>query len=99
MLKDLKELLQKDRRLVILRVLLDSPGYSANDSLLNSALGTLGHKVSRDLIQTEMYYLEEQGLIKIEEVLGVIVANATSRGIDVATGQALHHGVNRPRPE
>ncbi|MCX9565273.1 ArsR family transcriptional regulator, partial [Vibrio cholerae] len=53
----LEELLQKDRRLVMLRVLSEMPSYEANDSILDSMLDTYGHKVSRDLVQAELSWL------------------------------------------
>ncbi len=95
----LKDILQKDQRLVILRVLSEMAGYSANESILDDAMDSLGHNVSRDKVKTEMNYLEEQGLLTLEESFGTMVATITSRGLDVATGQATHHGVKRPRPE
>ena len=94
----LKQLLQEDRRLVILRVLNESAGYTANDSILDSSLDTIGHKVSRDVVRAELNWLDEQGLIELEEVFSTQVATLTQRGIDVAEGQAKHPGVKRPRP-
>lgn len=94
----LKELLQQDRRLVIVRVLNEMPGYEGNDSILDSALKAYGHNVSRDLIVSELYWLQEQGLLNVRELAGTKVARITQRGIDVASGQATHPGVKRPRP-
>ncbi len=95
----LQDILQKDQRLVILRVLSENAGYRANESVLDCALGSLGHYISRDKVKTEMGYLAEQGLITLNESFGTTVATLTSRGLDIATGQATHHGVKRPRPE
>lgn len=92
------EHLTEDRRLVILRLLRQSPGYSANDSLIDHGLGHLGHNVSRDLVRAELAWLEEQGLAATELVGHVVVARLTVRGEDVATGQATHPGVKRPGP-
>ncbi|MBV7262576.1 ArsR family transcriptional regulator [Photobacterium sp. WH24] len=94
----LQELLQQDRRLVVLRILNESPGYESNDSILDSGLGAYGHNVSRDLVRAELYWLQEQGLITLRDVASTVVAKITQRGIDVATGQATHPGVKRPRP-
>ncbi|WNJ96551.1 ArsR family transcriptional regulator [Vibrio ruber] len=94
----LKQLLQQDRRLVILRVLNESAGYTANESILDSALDAYGHKVSRDVVLAELAWLDEQGLLTLEEVAKTQVARVTQRGIDVAEGQAQHPGVKRPRP-
>ncbi|CCN69770.1 hypothetical protein [Vibrio nigripulchritudo] len=94
----MKELLQKDRRLVILRVLYESAGYTANDSVLDCGLDAYGHKVSRDLVKTELTWLQEQGLITNKDLEGTLVSTITQHGIDVATGQAINPGVKRPRP-
>ncbi|WP_167853037.1 MULTISPECIES: ArsR family transcriptional regulator [Vibrio] len=94
----MKELLQKDRRLVILRVLYESAGYTANDSVLDCGLDAYGHKVSRDIVKAELVWLEEQGLISNEDLKGTFVSTITQRGIDVATGQATNPGVKRPSP-
>lgn len=95
----LREILQKARRLLILKALNDSAGYSAEENYIDSALDAMGNRVSRDVVKSEMQYLDEQGLIKLEEVCGLWVATLTQRGVDVADGQAQHHGVARPRPE
>lgn len=93
-----EEHLAKDQRLVILRTLNEQVRYCANESMLQDALCLLGHSASREKTKTEMYYLAEQGLVTVTEPLGVLVATATSRGLDVAQGLAVHHGVKRPRP-
>ncbi|MDA0148842.1 VpaChn25_0724 family phage protein [Vibrio sp. LaRot3] len=94
----MKDILQQDRRLVILRVLNESAAYTANESILDESLDRLGHKVSRDLVITEMHWLEEQSLISIDEAFNTKVATLTQRGIDVAEGQTTHPGVKRPSP-
>jgi len=95
---DLSQRLQEDRRLVILRILTESAGYTANDSCIDDELDAIGHKVSRDVVRGDMAWLQEQGLIRLDSVLGTQVATITERGIDVAEGQARHPGVKRPRP-
>ena len=42
-----------DRRLRILRLLVDSNGYSSNEHSLAAALEYFGHEPSRDLMRTD----------------------------------------------
>ena len=92
------ELIDSDRRLVILRILEEDAGYSMNESLIQSFLEALGHTVSRDRVRTDLQWLQEQGLVTIEEVVSVQVATLTPRGSDVACGRVTVPGVKRPRP-
>ena len=93
-----KNLLTEDRRLVVLRFLTEDPGYRLNTSVLHSALDAYGHGVSRDQVETDAAWLEEQGLITLEVVGPVRVATLTTRGVDVAQGRTVVPGVKRPGP-
>lgn len=89
----------EDRRLVILRFLADDNDYRLNDSILQKALDQVGHNVSRDMVRSDLSWLEEQGLITVEVVLDQIhVAELTKRGLDVAEGRSKVPGVKRPEP-
>lgn len=88
-----------DQRMVVLQALEEDPGYSHNEGVLRSVLGTFGHQVSRDGLRTELAWLAEQGLITLSDAGGVQVAKLTSRGEDVAQGHARVPGVARPRLE
>ena len=91
------ELLDADRRLAILKSLMDGDG-SLNESILQTVLDMLGHSVSRDKIRTDLAWLKEQGLVSIETIVNVEVAHITDRGCDVAEGRATVPGVKKPRP-
>jgi len=93
------EFVTPDRRLVILKALNEDAGYSHNSSVLQTILAQFGHRVSRDVVHTDLAWLEEQGLITTEDVASVRVATLTDRGADVATGAATVPGVKRPRPQ
>lgn len=88
--------LREDQRLVILRILSEMPGYSSNSSVLYTALTQYGHTPSRDRIKSELRWLEEQGLVTVEDIETVLVARLTERGADVAVGRAVTPGVKRP---
>ena len=94
------ERLARDRRLVILRLLGEAPGYSANSSILHGLLGDFGHRVSRDNTATDIDWLAEQGLVEVEELAapGLRIVTLTKRGQDVAEGNAQVTGVARPSP-
>ena len=92
------EHLTEDRRLVILRLLKEAPGYSANGSVLHTALARFGHRVSRDQVRGDLAWLEEQGLVKSETIDALYVATIVQRGLDVAAGDATVPGVKRPSP-
>ena len=89
--------LRKDVRLVCLRILSETPAVRANSSVLFNLLHQFGHSVTRDLVKTELRWLEEQGLVKLEEAGSVLVATLSERGQDVAEGRAVVDGVARPR--
>ncbi len=89
---------QSDRRLVILRLLDQSPGYEINSSVLQMALNEYGHNISRDLLHTDLNWLQEQGLVTVREIGSVKVAALSARGADVANGRATVPGVKKPGP-
>lgn len=88
--------LAEDRRLVILRILAEIPGYRSNSSLLTQLLGNFGHSPSRDQVKTELHWLQEQALVSVDDVNDVLVARLTERGADVAAGRAVVSGVKKP---
>lgn len=92
----MRDLLDQDQRLVILRSLLDC-GDSANESILQECLQAYGHRVSRDSVRTHLSWLAEQGLVRVTDVSGCFVAEITGRGDDVASGLASVPGVKKPR--
>lgn len=93
------QLVQEDRRLVILRILSESDHYSTNEHLLKMGLHAFGHNVGTDLARTELAWLKEQGLITVDEIGGVQIPKLTARGLDVAQGSTVVPGVKRPQPE
>ncbi len=88
--------LSEDRRLVLLRILAEMPGYRSNSSVLRTLLERWGHTPSRDQVATDLLWLHEQGLVASEQVGKVLVVTLTERGQDVATGRARVPGVARP---
>lgn len=89
--------LRKDVRLVMLRVLSETPAFRANSSVMANLLHQFGHSVTRDQVKTELRWLEEQGLLSLEEAGSVLVATLQERGQDVAEGRSIIDGIARPR--
>lgn len=93
----MREILNQDQRLVLLRSLSDCGG-DANESVLQTCLDTYGHRLSRDAVRSHLAWLDEQGLCSTKDVAGCLVATVTGRGLDVAEGRSTVPGVKRPRP-
>ncbi|EII4332941.1 ArsR family transcriptional regulator [Salmonella enterica] len=92
----INDILTEDRRLVILRSLLDC-NNEANESILQDCLDAYGHNVSRDVVRSQIDWLAEQNLVTVENLSGFYVVTITGRGQDVAEGRAKVSGVKRPR--
>ncbi|EOV4166907.1 ArsR family transcriptional regulator [Yersinia enterocolitica] len=92
----MRDILDSDQRLVILRSLLEC-GESANESVLQTCLEAYGHRLSRDSVRTHLSWLNEQRLVSLTDVAGCFVARITGRGEDVANGLAFVPGVKKPR--
>lgn len=95
-MKTFADRLLEDRRLVLLRLLADLPGYRGNSSVLTNMIDGFGHAVSRDYVRTQLAWLEEQGLVQLDDLGPVLLAMLTERGLDVARGSAIVPGVARP---
>lgn len=96
---ELKEMINEDLRLAMLRTLEEAGGFSMNDSILHAFLERIGHSHSRDKIRTQLQWLAEQGLVTLGGIENVMVATLTERGLDVANARAKVPGVKRPSPK
>lgn len=92
----INDILTEDRRLVILRSLIDC-NNEANESILQDCLDAYGHNVSRDTVKVLIDWLAEQNLVTVQNLRGFYVVTITGRGQDVAEGRAKASGVKRPR--
>jgi len=94
------QLMAEHRRLSILRVLANpDTGGKINDSILHSIVVDAGIVSSRDQIKTALAWLKEQDLVSLSCLsTGTCVATITQRGLDVATGNIIVPGVQRPAP-
>lgn len=94
-----KRILQEDRRYLILRALNDSKGYRASQLLLQSFIRSFGQDVSGDVVQGEIAWLEDQGLVRSEKAGQIITVQLLGPGADVAAGRATYPGVRQPTPD
>lgn len=85
-------------RLSILRVLEGDPDYQTNEHVLRVALNAVGHRLSADILRTEISWLAEQHLLTDKMVESTTVVTLTPRGQDVADGLTRVPGVARPLP-
>lgn len=96
------ELMREARRLYLLQMLGEAPGYEANAEVLTAALDAVGHVASHDQVLADMEFCEEMGLVTLQRLqaagLFATVATLTTRGHDVATGRARVPGVKMPLP-
>lgn len=90
--------MREARRLAILQLLAEAPGYEAANTLIYAALPDRGVAGSADQVAAELAWLAEQGLADVQNVGPVAIARITQRGIDAARGRANVPGVARPGP-
>lgn len=92
------EVLAADRRLVILRLLVEAGGESG-ESALEKGLHMLGHRtaVDRDQVRKDLRELEARGCVEIEFYdAKVMIGAITRRGVSVAEGKVVVAGVAKP---
>lgn len=92
-----EQILNENRRLVILRFLNEIVGNSANESVLETAANKIGVTSTREDIRDELSFLQERGCIKIEWYADkCMVAKLTRRGQYVAEGKENIYGIKSP---
>lgn len=92
------EVLAADRRLVILRLLVEARGESG-ESALEKGLHMLGHRtgVTRDSLRADLRWLADCDLVVTEFYQGrVMIAKITRRGVACASGHIKVEGVAEP---
>ena len=95
----LNEIREEHRALALLRTLLRSPSYTANNLLLSDWLERLGLGASHDVIRTDLHRLQELGLCTLDKEGELLRVALSERGLDVAEGRSQADGILRPGPE
>ncbi len=89
-----------NQRRIILEALEGDNDYSLNNGILQKILVEFGHGVGREKTDKEIAWLEEKGLVTVEELTDSLnVVKLTSKGLDVAHGHDRIEGVERPGVE
>ncbi|WP_029890943.1 VpaChn25_0724 family phage protein [Polycyclovorans algicola] len=95
-----RDTLAEHIRICLLRLLEEASDYEQNNSILSDGTALFGLRATRDMVNTELAWLAEQGLITLNKITATIsIARLTNRGLDVATGRAHCPGVKRRGPE
>jgi DNA-binding transcriptional ArsR family regulator len=104
-MSSLQQLLDEDRRLVILRCLSEAHDYALNESLIEKMLARLRlGVVGRDVVRAHLAWLETHGLVTVDKLemggggtITLWVGKLTRTGLEVAQGRPWP-GVARPSP-
>ena len=88
--------LRRHRRLAMLRTLEQAPQYRSNESMITQVLNSLAIATTRDQVRTELLWLAEQGFVTTEDVGGLLIAEATQAGQEIALGRRTHPDIEKP---
>ena len=88
----------EDRRLVILKVLKESAGRTANCRLLQKSLCALGHDVPLDEVIGDIDWLQSRGVVRqeIAPMGDVVLASLTEAGLDHLACRRIVPGIAEP---
>lgn len=92
------DLVDEERRLVVLQSLAAATGYTLPEGAAREALRRAGLAVSADAMAIATAWLDEARLLVRRTVGATAVLTLTMRGLDCAEGVAQVPGVARPRP-
>lgn len=87
----------ENTRLAILRVLLEDEGWQCSDALLFRIVPQFVPSCSRDMIRTQLDWLERQGYVRLEKPTpDLTMAYMQPDAEDVARGRITVPGITRP---
>lgn len=88
--------IQRHVRLTILRVLIDSNDWRANESILATMVDEIGLSVDREQVVAEIRWLADTKLVEVTEIADLLIAQLTEEGMQVGRGRKTHPGVRKP---
>lgn len=90
------KILTENRRLAILKLLIEIGG-GGNDSSLHQGLEMLGfRRESRATIKEDMNFLSRNGLVKESWHNDLMIVDITARGVETAEGRISVAGIKKP---
>lgn len=90
------ETLAENRRLAILRLLIEING-GGNDSSIHQGLEMLGfRRESRTTVRDDLNFLSRNGLVKESWHNDLMIVDITARGVEAAEGRISVAGVKKP---
>ena len=93
------EIVEKETRLVALKLLAEQPDRRLNSSLMREALAdSWAINRSREWLHTQIRFLAEIGAVSVTEAGSVLIATLTDRGLDHVERRIVLDGVKRPAP-
>ncbi|WP_416305197.1 ArsR family transcriptional regulator [Neptunicella sp. SCSIO 80796] len=95
----INQIMNEHERLSILHCLAAMDGYAANNSIIQSVCQSYGNSMTQDKLGTHLHWLQEQGLVKLDQHESYTIATITQRGLDVERGLASSPGIKRPSPK
>jgi Fe2+ or Zn2+ uptake regulation protein len=92
----LTEIKNEHQRRSILKALSAMVGYGANHSMVRDTCASFGVEMSNDTIKTQLYWLDEQGLVSVKVQGNYLLAELKARGQDVVDGLVFIPGIKCP---
>lgn len=89
----------EEQRLTLLRWLLATPTYTANEELAGLYLKAVGLPAGHSDVRARLDDLERMGLLSARFEGALMVITLTRRGGDAAEGLTVVEGVRRPGPQ
>lgn len=91
------EIVEKELRLVALKLLAEQPDRRLNSSLMREALAdSWAINRSREWVHIQIRFLAEIGAVTITDAGTVLIATLTDRGLDHVERRVVLDGVKRP---
>jgi hypothetical protein len=93
---DYARVLRRTRRRAILEILAEADENAASEIMLEPVLAARRvYGSDRDAIRTEIAWLGDQGLVKVEDIGGVLFCTLLAGGASIAAGRRVHPDVEK----